>query len=266
MRFDLLYWFPEKRHCPAELSKAKGLPKFNGFCFSVNVDKISPAAYEPHIHLFDPADIIVGQEDHLVQRMHEKKLMPIILHCAFVFHFKSITVSVANFTVFRDKMRSYNITVKQKGKSPLATLEYRSKGQVFAKQIDIREDLRWYHPEEQQNFVHEIFNLTKSTKSSESLRAGLQCQPPSQHGRLFPLESPGVFSRLQRLYNDYSSLNWNIRTNAICVYPSQWPPYCQQLLSGGSTFEPDNYAVSTSSQIVIAFAISGTGLYTFLSV
>ncbi len=257
----------DQRRCPAEYSKSKGLPKFNGFCFSVNVEKITPAAFEENVHLFDPTDLIVGQEDHLVQRMHAHKLMPIILHCAFVYHFKSVTVSSANFSSFVEQLRVYNVSAKQVGKSPLAKLTYESGNGTVTKTVDIREDLRWYHPEEQADFVAEIFNWTSAIKNKDSARvndrSGLQCKPPSKDGLLFPLETPVVPSRLNTLYRDYAKMNWNIRTNPLCVYPSQWPPHCQHMLTGSSSFEPELYAVSSSHYIIIAIAMSGNSFYIF---
>lgn len=205
--------------------------------------------------------MIVGQEDHLVQRMHAHKLMPIILHCAFVYHFKSVTVSSANFSSFVEQLKVYNVSAKQIGKSPLAKLSFGSGNDTLTKTVDIREDLRWYHPEEQADFVAEIFNWSTPNKLKEHNkgkdRSGLQCKPPSKEGLLFPLEASIVSSRLDRLYNDYSKMNWNIRTNPLCVYPSQWPPHCQQMLTGSSSFEPELYAVSSSHYIVIAIAMSG---------
>lgn len=229
------------------------------------MEKITPAAFEENIHLFDPTDLIVGQEDHLVQRMHAQKLMPIILHCAFVYHFKSVTVSSANFSSFVEQLQGYNISAKQIGKSPLVKLTYEIGNESLTKTVDIREDLRWYHPEEQADFVAEIFNWSSSSRSKDTHkihdRDRLECKPPSRDGLLFPLEAPIVNSRLGRLYHEeYAKMNWNIRTNPLCVYPSQWPPHCQKMLTGASSFEPELYAVSSSHYIVIAIAMSGETL------
>ena len=301
----------EQRRCPAELSKARGLPKFNGFCFSINVDRMNPAAFEPNVHLFDPADIIVGQEDHLVKRMHKNNLVPIILHCAFVYHFKSITVSSANITSFAlELQQSHNISVQQIGNSnsPIAKLSYTDPktGKLFEKEFDIREDLRWYHPEERENFLMELFNITTNglsvsdgltlplpigkakalagqeeefevhvnrgsiansdmigeSSKDERFRNQLmnKCRSDTKEV-LFPRHTMPMASRLEQLYKQFPSMNWNIRANPYCVYPSQWQPHCEQYLSTNSNrqlkFEPELYAKASSRYIVIAFAMSG---------
>eukprot|EP01033_Poteriospumella_lacustris_P011777 gene11777-8387_t len=141
----------EKRRCPAQQSvNEKNQPKFNGFCFAVNVDKIAPAAYEANVHLFDPKDRIVGQEDALTARMAQAQLYPILLHCSFVFHFKSRTVSAANLTVFAQVLARYNMTVVDTKSYPTVAIDYRPLGpastappQRFS--VDIRENLQWYH-------------------------------------------------------------------------------------------------------------------------
>lgn len=256
---------------------------------------MNPAAFEPNVHLFDPADIIVGQEDHLVKRMHEKNLVPIILHCAFVYHFKSITVSSANITSFALELQaSHNITVQQIGpaNSPIAKLTYVTPKtrEIIEKEFDIREDLRWYHPEERENFLMDLFNISDGKLNIKSLagreeeiehqfaarasdliggesnsdrfreRVMKQCRPDTKEV-LFPKQSLPIASRLESLYRQFSQMNWNIRANPYCVYPSQWQPHCDQYLSTNPDkvlkFEPELYAKSSSRYIVIAFAMSG---------
>jgi hypothetical protein len=138
----------EKRRCPAQQSiNEKNQPKFNGFCFAVNIEKIEAAAFEPKVHLFDPKDRIVGQEDSLTQRMEKANLYPILLHCSFVFHFKSRTVSAANFTYFQELLHRNNATVVEKASYPTVLIEYKpEKNKKYTFAVDIRENLQWYHP------------------------------------------------------------------------------------------------------------------------
>lgn len=140
--------YVEKRRCPAQQSiNEKNQPKFNGFCFAVNIEKIEAAAFEPKVHLFDPKDRIVGQEDSLTQRMEKANLYPILLHCSFVFHFKSRTVSAANFTYFQELLHRNNATVVEKASYPTVLIEYKpEKNKKYTFAVDIRENLQWYHP------------------------------------------------------------------------------------------------------------------------
>jgi hypothetical protein len=79
--------------------------RFNGFFFAVNISSIQPASHSSY-ELFDPSDLMVEQENHLAKKMSLKKLMPVISLYSYVYHFKSVTVSIANFT--RDKNETRN--------------------------------------------------------------------------------------------------------------------------------------------------------------
>jgi hypothetical protein len=149
--------------CYPQPSKVKDRPHFNGFSFAVNLHKIRHAAFEENVNLFDPNDRIVGQEDHLAQRMSKVNIVPMILPCVFFYHFKSVTVSSANITTFQEALQRealHNITVKQTHISQL-TLTYHdpNTGKEFKKTVDIREDLHFYHL---------MQDSTKKRKHSES--------------------------------------------------------------------------------------------------
>ena len=91
---------------------------FNGFCFGVNITAIKPAAFEPYVHLFDPISHgkVSDSLTALTLRMKKFELYPIILQCAFVYHFRnSITdSSSANFTQFEMVVQSFKGTVIKK--------------------------------------------------------------------------------------------------------------------------------------------------------
>lgn len=254
-------------------------PKFNGFCFGVNVEKIAPAAFEPNVHLFDPRDRIVGQEDSLTARMEKVKLFPILLHCSFVYHFKSKTVSAANFTLFEQILKRNNATVVEKGSFPTVKIAYKepSSKSVTHFMVDIREDLRWYHQEDSDAYESLVTgpsfmqSLIKSSKKKATTGAsaeleydedldvwnGLQCKAPA-NDVLFPPPKEKDQSSLAFTYKQYVDMSWNIRSNPYCLYPSQWQPHCNKLLQDSSFFEPELFAYAKSSTIVIAIAMSGT--------
>ncbi len=70
--------------------------KFNGFAFGINLALIDSVAYRSQTYLFDPQYKIIGQEDQLSVLLSKKAIIPKILHCVFLYHFKSVTVRKAN--------------------------------------------------------------------------------------------------------------------------------------------------------------------------
>jgi hypothetical protein len=80
---------------PSKPSTWRSKPRFNGFLFGVNITGIIPAAFSHPKALFDPQGLMVGQEDRLTQAMTDAGLKPTIALGAFVYHFKSVTVSLA---------------------------------------------------------------------------------------------------------------------------------------------------------------------------
>lgn len=251
-------------------------PKFNGFCFGVNIARIEPAAFEANVHLFDPRDRIVGQEDSLTLRMEKAGLVPIILHCAFVFHFKSKTVSAANFTLFQEVMNRNNATVLDKTSYPTVLMSYNGPDGVQTKfKVDIREDLRWYHRDSKDTsaesmmvgpaFIQsmikasEMKSVGKVAEEAEpdfDVWEGLKCVARAKYA-LFPPAKSHESHKLVHHYQHYPEMSWNIRSNPHCVYPSQWQEHCHKLLSDGSFFEPELYAYNKPQTIVIAIAMSG---------
>ena len=113
------------RVCPPLVVPAvfRKVSRFNGFFFAVNLTSIAPAAYSED-ELFDPTDVMVEQENKLVVKMDMLNMVPVISLHSFIFHFKSVTVAVANFT--RDKNETRN-------------------------------DLSFYHPQKSANIAHEVF-------------------------------------------------------------------------------------------------------------
>ena len=74
--------------------------KFNGFFFGVNLRRTRPVVFsQSPLQLFNPANVIVGQEDSFTQRLMELGRPPRICLHAFVYHAKSATVKVAGYNV-----------------------------------------------------------------------------------------------------------------------------------------------------------------------
>lgn len=94
--FTLSYQGTNKLKTPRSVpSVFKTRIKFNGFFFGINLQLIAPVAFEVGKQLFDPADIMVGQEDRLVLKLLEKGIIPKMAMSVFVFHFKAITTGYA---------------------------------------------------------------------------------------------------------------------------------------------------------------------------
>ena len=71
--------------------------RFNGFFFGVNMNLIKSCAFNS-THLFDPQDIMVGQENRLNLCLIQSNMTPQIALGSFVFHFKSVTVKSSNYS------------------------------------------------------------------------------------------------------------------------------------------------------------------------
>ncbi|RYG66957.1 glycosyltransferase, partial [archaeon] len=135
--------------CSAVPSQHQGKPKFNGFCFGVNMQRIAPAAHQPNVLLFDPAHRIVGQEDSLMVRMATASLSPMILPCVFLFHFKAATVSLPDSTVplVSGGVQGSEVVLERVGTGPMARIKYRGADNgTVSRLVDLREDLARYHP------------------------------------------------------------------------------------------------------------------------
>ena len=165
--------------CRPRPSRVKDIPKFNGFSFAVNLKKIGPAAYEDGVNLFDPNDRMVSQEDHLTERMTALHMVPMILPCVFLYHFKSITVSSANFTIFEEELKkealNHNITIQRRGNTPVMYVTYPdpTTGQMIRTEVDVREDLHWYHLiQDSNNRASDIGGSSGGGSSSEEADTG----------------------------------------------------------------------------------------------
>ena len=90
---------------------------FNGFFFQLNMQTIPKFEFAPN-QLFDPSNVVIGQEDDLGKR-GGPQLRSMVYYNAFIFHFKSITVGYAK-SQKKDR-------IKQAGKN------------------DPRNDLNFYH-------------------------------------------------------------------------------------------------------------------------
>jgi hypothetical protein len=106
--------------------------KFNGFCFAINVTGTKNLAL-PYSNFFNNTLLMVGQEDDLAKRMQANNMIPMIAKFAFVYHYKSVTVSMAK-TVLRydnftgDLLATHHPYISRNG-------------------FDNRENLSYYHPE-----------------------------------------------------------------------------------------------------------------------
>lgn len=81
-------------HLP--LLVAPPTPKFNGFFFSLRKPEISLLEFKKGI-LFDPANVIFGQEDNLLHQLKENGIQTAISTSSFVYHFKSTTVKKSGY-------------------------------------------------------------------------------------------------------------------------------------------------------------------------
>lgn len=268
------------RGCRAQLSKNRQGPHFNGFCFSVNVEKIKQAAFEDNIFLFDPSEVIVGQEDSLAKRMKASGLSPIIIHCAFVYHFKSVTVSSANFETFKQKVQKHNITVHRLGKTAMTELVFydASQQKTIRKRFDIREDLRWYHADFDDEFLikrifeedtNESSNVLDLLKSASKDHVIDSCQHGVNATTLFPLysfsdwkqQSTKTTTVLRAIWRD---LSLNLKQSSPCMYPSLWDEKCLEMIIPSSQDSPKYMdmqifgRVPTKGKLVIAFVVPGT--------
>lgn len=108
----------------------KGEPRFNGFFFAINMTNpaISRLAFHSPVAMFDTSSLMVGQEDSIAKRLQENQnelqelIGPVIAKFAFLYHFKSVTVSAA--ATDKKNMKYYIINGR-----------------------DSRDNLRKYHPE-----------------------------------------------------------------------------------------------------------------------
>eukprot|EP01038_Epipyxis_sp_PR26KG_P010841 gene10841-14552_t len=134
-------------------SKSGGKFRFNGFLFGVNLALIKRAAYKYPQYLFDPHNIMVGQEDSLMAKMRKYHIYPVIAKNVYIFHFKSVTIANS----IKDGISSITTSNSTDGKIVAAALasrrEKRTIGSSYmvkganGKKIDIREQLALYHPE-----------------------------------------------------------------------------------------------------------------------
>lgn len=93
-------------------SSYRGRPLFNGFFFGVNMDRVRPSAFDGN-NLFNPANLVVGQEDDLQQRLKKNGDVPMISQCAFVFHYKSITAPYFAGQN-RNDLKKYHVSLRGK--------------------------------------------------------------------------------------------------------------------------------------------------------
>jgi hypothetical protein len=228
--------------CHTVPAEYHGQPKFNGFCFGVNIAKIRPAAFTPGEYLFDPNDLIVGQEDHLMKRMRKAKLAPVVLYCVFLYHFKSVTVSAANI---KTTMKKLNVRTRS-FTGPMADFQFQDEAnRTVTKTIDIREELRWYHPEIEGAAFAEVLPGTPGASKSSGYNASAMAIKACEGGLAFPMAVHWKKLALQPAVTRRTT--GDSVTNDLCVYPSFWPNKC-------STFQAAPLAQMT---IVVAIATSG---------
>ena len=136
-------------------STFKGVPRFNGFLFGVNISGIEPAAYSYPRLLFDDKLVMIDQEGDLVDRMILLKMpTPKVSLTTFIYHFKSVTVKNSGYVIGKE-------TFDKSGKK-INDLE--------------RNNLFHYHPEivdnstDNQQFANEqiLNNLYKVLRESPS--------------------------------------------------------------------------------------------------
>eukprot|EP01034_Spumella_vulgaris_P022401 gene22401-28523_t len=156
-----------KRFSRLVSSLFRGKARFNGFFFGMNLALIAPAAVRHPALLFDSGDLMVGQEDHLMERLAAKGLTPKIAICVFIYHFKSVTVGVANIkalTALQLRDNDSNVSYSRTGRNFRIKKELLgTNGSTLSSvHMDIRDDLRFYHPE---------FTPTSSSSNSKSPRA-----------------------------------------------------------------------------------------------
>eukprot|EP01039_Chlorochromonas_danica_P004082 gene4082-4464_t len=248
--------------CKAVPSRYHSKPKFNGFSFAVNTERIAPAAYKKDKYLFDPGDVIVGQEDHLMSRMKKANLQPMILYCVFLYHFKSVTVSAASSEAVVQKLKDKNVRIESSKTSPIIKLQYQdSKNHTVSKTIDIREDLSWYHPEAQQKQASELQRVGENNTSQQLAVCSGEMPFPQA-----PLWTPSSLppSNISFLYKKMSG---DVITDSYCIYPTHWSSRCSNLSplfsksfseddvgapkskDGGSVISPVVIAIATSDPI-----------------
>eukprot|EP01031_Cornospumella_fuschlensis_P034176 gene34176-41370_t len=238
-KFNLNLQARPNETCAAQPSQHQGRPKFNGFCFGVNLRRIAPAAFARDALLFDPAQRIVGQEDSLVARMASQSLAPMVLPCAFLFHFKAATVSVPAQLRGDQAGGGDDVLVERVGAGPMARLRYRdaASNQTVSRLVDLREDLRRYHPEGPGG---DQGTSAASSPYASPLCAGdlsMPVLPPRApaHGKA-ALVPPRWLGEAEGEAGDY------------CVFPSHWAPPCAEQAGGA--------AQSPAPKIVVAIATS----------
>lgn len=191
----------------------------------MNLQLIAPAAHEAGVHLFDPQDVIVGQEDRLVQRMVAANVsLPVVALCVFLFHFKSVTVRAASAEAVAQQMQRHSVAVQAEGRGGIMVrLSYKDGNRSVSKSVDIREDLRWYHPESGTAFSEGVpgSHATTSAEHGVAVEEGVQ-RVCAGHSAAFPWaprwNTAGLFS---------DNITASTANGAdYCVYPAQWAPSC----------------------------------------
>lgn len=270
--------------CPAVISKTGTRPKFNGFSFSVNLNKIHNATYLPDVYLFDPHNVIVGQEENLATNMHKNNLYPLLLQCVYSFHFKSVTVSPVNITVITEKLAQYGVSASPvKGSAVMVHIIYndpKTGEELVNKLVDVREDLRWYHPEEDKDFLNSFLKeySSKIKGPEDSNKAPSHFVNPNDirsskynisELNLFSISSSQDENKLSLLYKNYNKYSFNIYKQPVCVYPDIWSKYCDKLvLASTNPQAPSNftiqlypldafvYASTQSDEVVVGFIVN----------
>lgn len=86
-------------------------PKFNGFLFGINIEKlIAKQIPWDDYTFFDPSTVMVGQEDRLSTLLNKKGILPVIEPFAFMYHYKSVTVGKAKSLESNEQDRRDNLT------------------------------------------------------------------------------------------------------------------------------------------------------------
>lgn len=130
-------------HSFSVLSRVKSRWRFNGFFFRVNMNLIKAAAHGVDL-LFDPRDVMVEQENHLVESMSREKMFPVVAISAFVYHHKSATVGSARMPLPAQHAALLGIN-SSTGSATVHSYFYFHNESGVLKRFDRRENLRYYH-------------------------------------------------------------------------------------------------------------------------
>jgi hypothetical protein len=240
---------------------------FNGFCFGVNISGIQKAAADYPQLLFNPSDIMVGQEDRLVEAMRKHDLVPKISLLSFFYHFKSYTVRAATASKYMSinniSLSEFYPAQRNPGgyfliKANNSNLHSSSKDSS-ASRIDIREDIRLYHPEliatQERTDYFSSDSMTNHGNFKMSGRKSSLDQPTGIVQRKLSESYPSLY----RKYNDLSKY---LEPISLTVYPSTKEEV--NIFNSSQVLRKHPHAlrsvlsrISFEARLIVAFATSG---------